>query len=354
MMTDDTMTNDMMTDRLSCLLEARDWLLADGAVGTNLFCMGLAAGEAPELWNASCPDKVRALYRQWVETGCDLFLTNTFGSNRARLALHGAAHRAGELSRLGARLAREEADKAGRSVVVAGSVGPTGAILQPVGPLSFAEAVEIFHEQAEALKEGGVDVLWVETLSCPQEFKAAARASSLVGMPWCATMSFDTAGRTMMGVRVADLLELVAGLPALPVALGANCGTGVADSVRTVQEFAALGARIPVIAKGNAGIPSYVGGHVHYDGTPELMAEYAVMCRDSGARIIGGCCGSGTAHLGAMRTALQARPPALPPTPEQITAQLGLGSLARRSPLPAARVRKGRRRGEPRMHPPAG
>lgn len=312
-----------MSDALSKLLQTRDWLLADGATGTNLFNMGLMAGDAPELWNVDAPDKIRALYRGAVEAGSDIFLTNSFGGNASRLKLHDAQSRVGELNRAAAELGREIADGADRPVVVAGSVGPTGDIMQPVGTLSHADAVEMFHEQAEALKDGGVDVLWVETISAPEEYRAAAEAFALAGMPWCGTMSFDTAGRTMMGLTAADLVKLVESLPNRPLAFGANCGTGASDLLRTTLSFAAQGPEIPMIAKGNAGIPKYVDGHIHYDGTPDLMADYACMARDAGARIIGGCCGTMPDHLRAMRAALETCAPADRPTLEQIVDRIG-------------------------------
>ncbi len=312
------------TDRLSRMLAGRDWLMADGATGTTLFNMGLGAGDAPELWNTAAPDKIRALYRGAVEAGSDLFLTNSFGGNAARLKLHDAQGRVRELNRVAAELGREVADAAGREIVVAGSIGPTGEIMEPMGALTFDAAVEIFHEQAEGLKEGGVDVLWVETISDANEYRAAAEAARLAGMPWVGTMSFDTAGRTMMGVTSADLAALVEKLPNPPLAFGANCGVGAADLLRTVLGFLAAGSERPLVAKGNAGIPKYVHGHIHYDGTPELMAEYAVLARDCGARIIGGCCGTLPEHLSAMRAALEERPAApARPTLEEIAEKLG-------------------------------
>ena len=312
-----------MSDLLSRLLETRDWLMADGATGTNLFNMGLSSGDAPEMWNVEHPDRIRTLYRGAVEAGSDIFLTNSFGANAARLKLHNAQGRTRELNRIAASLGREVADAAGRPVVVAGSMGPTGEIFEPMGPMTHAQAVEIFHEQAEGLKEGGADVLWVETISAPEEFKAAAEACALAGMPWCGTMSFDTAGRTMMGVTSAAMVAMVDKLAYPPLAFGANCGVGAADLLRTVLGFMAQGPERPVIAKGNAGIPKYHDGHIHYDGTPELMAEYAVLARDAGVRIIGGCCGTMPEHLRAMRAALESRPRGDRPSLEQIAAKLG-------------------------------
>ncbi len=312
-----------MSNALTDMLASRDWILADGATGTNLFNMGLASGDAPELWNADQPDKIRALYSSAVEAGSDLFLTNTFGGNASRLKLHSAENRVQELNRLGAELGRDVADASGRKIVVAGSVGPTGEIMAPMGSLTHELAVEMFHEQAEGLKAGGADVLWVETISAPEEYKAACEAAALAGMPWCGTMSFDTAGRTMMGVTSAAMAQMVGKLKHAPLAFGANCGVGASDLLRTVLGFVESGSDLPIIAKGNAGIPKYHDGHIHYDGTPDLMADYAVLARDCGARIIGGCCGTMPEHLRAMRDALETRAPGPRPTLEQIQAALG-------------------------------
>lgn len=317
-----------MTDALSRMLETRDWVLADGATGTNLFNMGLSAGDAPEMWNEEHPDRIRKLYSMAVEAGSDLFLTNSFGGNAARLKLHGAQKRARELSRFSAEIGREVADTADHPVIVAGSVGPTGEIMAPMGALTHELAVEIFHEQAEGLKEGGADVLWLETISAPGEYKAAAEAFKLADMPWCGTMSFDTAGRTMMGMTSADMADMVEKLDNPPLGYGANCGVGASDLMRTVLGFVAQGHERPVIAKGNAGIPKYVDGHIHYDGTPDLMADYACLARDAGARIIGGCCGTMAEHLTKMRAALENRPRGERPTLEQITEKLGAFSSA--------------------------
>ncbi|MGR3453062.1 betaine--homocysteine S-methyltransferase [Pseudooceanicola sp.] len=317
-----------MTDALTRLLSERDWLMADGATGTNLFNMGLGAGDPPELWNVEAPEKIRTLYAGAIDAGSDIFLTNTFGGNAARLKLHDAQSRVMELNRAGAEIGRELADRSGRTVIVAGSVGPTGEIMAPMGALTHAAAVEMFHEQAEGLKAGGADVLWLETISAPEEYRAAAEAFALADMPWCGTMSFDTAGRTMMGVTSADMVAMVEKLPNPPIAFGANCGVGASDLLRTVLGFAAQGSERPVISKGNAGIPKYVDGHIHYDGTPELMAEYAVMARDCGATIIGGCCGTMPEHLEKMHEALSTRPRGPRPTLDEITAKLGAFSSA--------------------------
>ena len=330
------------------MLSERPWILADGATGTNLFNMGLLSGDAPELWNEQHPERIRKLYQMAVDAGSDLFLTNSFGGNASRLKLHDQAHRAFHLSKISAEIGRDVADKSERDIIVAGSVGPTGDIMQPVGPLSHSDAVEIFHEQAEGLKEGGADVLWLETISAPEEYRAAAEAFARADMAWCGTMSFDTAGRTMMGVTSSAFVELASGLPNPPLGFGANCGTGAADLLRTLQGLAAHTPAQALIAKGNAGIPKYVDGHIHYDGTPELMADYAVMARDSGATIIGGCCGTMSDHLSAMRKALETRPIADKPSHQDITKALGAFSSetdgTEPGGAPPTRVRRGRRK----------
>jgi len=301
-----------MSNALTDLLKTRDWLLTDGATGTTLFNMGLTSGDAPEMWNETETDKIRALYSGAVDAGSDIFLTNTFGGNASRLKLHGAEKRAGELSRMGAEIGREIADKAGRTVVVAGSMGPTGEIMAPMGPLTHEIAVEVFHDQAEGLKAGGADVLWAETISAPEELRAVAEAAALADMPWCVTMSFDTAGRTMMGTTSGEMTRIIGKLAHQPVAYGANCGVGSSDLIRTLMGFGKGSG--PLIAKGNAGIPKYHDGHIHYNGTPELMADYAVLARNAGATIIGGCCGTTPDNLRAMRAALESTPrgPAAP------------------------------------------
>ena len=331
------------------LLAERKTLMADGATGTNLFNMGLEAGEAPELWNVDAPEKIEKLYRFAVDAGSDLFLTNSFGGNASRMKLHDAQDRVKELNMAAAGIGRKVADSATKKVLVAGSVGPTGEIMGAVGTLSHEDAVDMFYEQALALMEGGCDVLWLETISAHEEYLAAADAFNKAGAPWVGTMSFDTAGRTMMGLKPADLVDLINSIPNKPLAFGANCGVGASDLLRTISGFAdareAIGLDIPIISKGNAGIPKYVEGAIVYDGTPELMGNYAVMARDLGASIIGGCCGTMPEHLVAMRNALDSTPAGPRPTFGEIETALGGFSSTSDGTGEAAPVRKNRRRG---------
>jgi methionine synthase I (cobalamin-dependent) len=286
-------------------LNSRPWMLADGATGTNYFQMGLVSGDAPELWNVDHPDRVRKLHREFIAAGADIILTNTFGGNRHRLKLHNDQHRVHELNVAAVKNARVEADAASRDVYVAGSMGPTGEIFVPVGTMPHEEGVAAFEEQAKALKDGGADVLWIETMSSEEELRAAVEGAAKVGLPIVTTMSFDTNGRTMMGITPTVFGALTQSLTVTPVAIGANCGVGASELIATVMGITAARPDAAVVAKGNCGIPQYHDGHIHYTGTPELMAEYARIAVDAGARIIGGCCGTSPEHLASMRHALE-------------------------------------------------
>ena len=338
-----------MLGKLAEIVESRGWILADGATGTSLFSAGLPPGEAPELWNVERPDQVAALCKNSIDAGAEIVLTNSFGSNRARLKMHQAGSRSFEISRISAEIARGVADSSAGRIVVAGSVGPTGELMEPSGPLKHSDAVEIFHEQMEGLKDGGVDVIWIETMSDLGELSAAAEAAGMTGMKFSATMSFDTSGRTMMGTGVADLTEWASRSPDPPIAIGSNCGAGASDLLRTLLEFAAHSSDIPIVAKGNAGIPKFIDGKIHYDGSPELMADYAQLARDAGARIIGGCCGTGPEHLRRMRERLESVSVGSAPEPDEIVERLGpFSSLATtRKPKPSRQGRRHRRRAVP-------
>jgi 5-methyltetrahydrofolate--homocysteine methyltransferase len=328
-------------------LNSRPWLLADGATGTNYFQMGLVSGDAPEMWNFEHPERVRALHRQFIAAGADIILTNTFGGNRHRLKLHNAQDRVPEINIAAAKNARAEADSAGRPVYVGGSMGPTGEIFQPVGTMSHEEGVAAFAEQALALKEGGVDVLWIETMSSEEELRAAVEGASKAGLPIVTTMSFDTNGRTMMGITPKAFGALAASLPTQPVAIGANCGVGASELIATVLGITAARPDATVVAKGNCGIPQYSDGHIHYTGTPELMADYARIALDAGAKIVGGCCGTSPGHLAAMRKSLESYTKGERPTVELIEKRLGpVSELAKGIDTAAAgAARRERRRG---------
>lgn len=328
-------------------LATRPWLLADGATGTNYFQMGLVSGDAPEMWNFEHPERVRSLHRRFIEAGADIILTNSFGGNRHRLKLHNAQDRVREINIAAATNARAEADAAGRPVYVGGSVGPTGEIMEPVGAMSHDEAVKAFAEQALALRDGGVDVIWIETMSSEEELKAAVEGVAQAGLPIVTTMSFDTNGRTMMGITPKAFGAITAALPTQPVAIGANCGVGASELVATVLGISEARPDAAVVAKGNCGIPQYVDGHIHYTGTPELMADYARIALDAGAKIIGGCCGTSPEHLASMRKSLESYSRGSRPSLELIEAKLGpVSELAKGHDVAAAgAARRERRRG---------
>jgi 5-methyltetrahydrofolate--homocysteine methyltransferase len=310
-----------MRTSLADLLATGKVLLADGATGTNYFAAGLTAGEPPEFWTVDRPDEVSSLHQQFVDAGADIILANTFGCNRQRLKLHKAEDRVYELARRAAELAGEVAAKAARPVVVAGSVGPTGELFEPLGALTHEVAVASFAEQMRGLLDGGADVAWIETMSSTEEVHAAAAAAIEVGIPYVVTCSFDTAGRTMMGLLPAQLSEVLSAEPVLPLAQGANCGVGAPDILVTM--LAMEGAAVPLVCKGNCGVPQFVGTEIVYSGTPELMARYAELAVDAGARIVGGCCGTTPLHLAGMRAAIDGHQRADRPTVDDIVASVG-------------------------------
>lgn len=332
---------------LSDLLEAKGVLLADGATGTSLFAMGLEAGEAPELWNEAKPENITKLHQDFVDAGADIILTNSFGGTRHRLKLHQAQDRVYDLNRRAAEIARAVADKAPRKVITAGSVGPTGELLIPLGALSYEDAVAAFAEQIEGLKDGGAEVAWIETMSSPDEIRAAAEAATKVGLPFVYTGSFDTAGKTMMGLHPKDIHGVGRDIGEGPIAVGANCGVGASDILSSLLDMTEADQNAIVVVKGNCGIPEFRGSVIHYSGTPPLMADYVRLARDAGARIIGGCCGTSCEHLAAMRGALDSYTPGERPTLDVIVERIGplRNKTANETAAAPARERGSRRRG---------
>jgi 5-methyltetrahydrofolate--homocysteine methyltransferase len=292
---------------LQTLLQTQPYLLADGATGTTLMRAGLSHGNPPEEWNTLHPDRIRKMHRDFIEAGSQIILTNSFGGTSYRLKLHNMQDRVHEFNVAAARNARTEANAAPHLVAVGGSIGPSGEILFPLGEARFADVKAAFAEQAAALTEGGVDVLWIETMSDLQEVRAAAEgAREASPLPLVITMTFDTNGHTMMGVSPIQALEAIREYN--PIALGGNCGNGPGEIENVIQAMASVGLDIPLVAKSNAGMPKLVDGHAHYDATPEQMACYAVHVRNLGATIIGGCCGNSVDHIRAMAEALRTTP----------------------------------------------
>lgn len=312
-----------MSHPLQQLLDEKGVLLADGATGTNLFAEGLEAGEAPEVWNFEFPEKISMHHQRFVEAGADIILTNSFGGTQQRLKLHNLQDRVFEVNKKAAELARAVADKAGRKVIVAGSVGPTGELFEPLGALTHQVAVDSFAEQIKGLKAGGIDVVWIETMSAAEEMQTAAEAATRENMPFVYTASFDTAGKTMMGLHPRDIHSVAAPLVQKPFAVGSNCGVGASDILASLLEMTDAEPDANVIVKGNCGIPEFRGAEIYYSGTPELMSEYARLAMDAGARIIGGCCGTSYNHLAAMRTAIDGHTRRVRPTVAEVVEKIG-------------------------------
>jgi 5-methyltetrahydrofolate--homocysteine methyltransferase len=303
--------SDHPNERWRRLLDGGGPVLADGAMGTMLFAAGLQFGDPPEVWNLAHPDVVRSVHRGYLEAGARIVLTNTFGGNALRLGLHGLEDRVDELNRTAAILLRAEVEAAGGGALVAGDIGPTGQIMAPLGTLDYPTAVEAFAEQARALVAGGVDVLWIETMSDLEEVRAAIEGVRRVTteLPIIATMTFDTRGHTMMGVSPEQAVEAIAGWGA--AAVGGNCGNGPEEIVPVIERMHRAAPDVVLVAKSNVGMPALVGTQAVYRTEPATMAEWALRMRDAGATVIGACCGSTPAHLAAMADALGVpRPPA--------------------------------------------
>jgi 5-methyltetrahydrofolate--homocysteine methyltransferase len=290
--------------RWRALLDEGGPILADGAMGTMLFASGLQFGDPPEVWNVSQPEVVRRIQRGYLEAGSRIVMTNTFGGNRLRLRLHGLHERVGELNRTAAILLRKEVDAAGGRALVAGDIGPTGEIMAPLGTLSDEEATEVFAEQAAALIAGGVDVIWIETMSHLSEIRAAIQGVRQVSadIPIIATMTFDTRGHTMMGVSPEQAVTSLAAWGA--DAIGGNCGNGPDELLPVIERMRAAAPDVTLVAKSNAGMPELVDMRAVYRADPATMAEAGLAFQAAGARIIGACCGSTPAHLKAMAEAL--------------------------------------------------
>ena len=312
------------------ILEEKSHILADGATGTNLFAMGLETGDPPEPWNVDHKDRIRALHQGFVDAGSDLFLTNSFGGTSFRLKLHSLEKRVFELNKAAGLIAREVADQADRRVIVAGAMGPTGEMIEPHGLMTPKDAADAFKAQAEGLAEGGVDVLWLETMYAMEELEAAMEAVKDIGLPVCATMSFDTAGKTMMGITPSNLAKRSKDLNLS--GFGANCGIGAPDLLATINDISKnVDPGTVVISKANCGIPEFVDGSIIYSGTEELMSQYVQIAMNSGAKIIGGCCGTSFDHVRAMRKAMDRHSVSPPPTLQEIEEKVGVMSEGSKS-----------------------
>jgi 5-methyltetrahydrofolate--homocysteine methyltransferase len=284
-------------------LQSGEILIADGSTGASLQKMGLKPGIPPEDLVFDAPEMVLELEGAFVAAGSDIILTDTFGGTRVRMKESKYVERAPEVNKRAAELARQAASR-WAGVLVAGSIGPTGLLMKPYGPLSVEEATATFAEQAKALAEGGVDLLVIETMFAFEEADAAFKgARSVTDLPIVVSFSYDQGVRSMMGVKPADMFKRYKEMGA--VMIGANCGTTLENMEKIQQEYAAMEPGFPLWAKPNAGQPHLVDGVTTFDVTPEQMAEYAVKYVALGARVVGGCCGNMPGHIAAIAKAVK-------------------------------------------------
>src|SRR5438445_2714556 len=287
-------------DVLAQLLE-RGPVLFDGAMGTELFARDVPAECCLEELNLTDPIKVTGIHRDYIAAGADAIETNTFGANRFGLGEHYLEQLVQQINRAGARLAVEARNASGRPVLVAGSVGPLGRPIEPVGAIKRSSAERIFGEQVQALAEAGVDLLVLETFTALGELEAAVEAARATApqLPIVAHMSFDDEANPAQAAAA-----LVRALEPLRVSgIGANCGSGPAAALEVTAHLAAAGAR-NISVMPNAGLPQRVGGRLVYSTGPEYFADVAERLVSAGARIVGGCCGTGPRHIALIRDRL--------------------------------------------------
>ena len=289
-------------------LNSGEILVADGATGSNLQKMGLKPGRPPEDLIIDNPDILYQLEKSFVDAGSDIILTCTFGGTRMRMKDSKYQDRTPEVNIRAAELARKAAASRNDGVLVAGSIGPVGALLKPYGPLNADDVKETFAEQARALAEGGVDLLLIETMFSFEETTAAFEgATSVTDLPIVVSFSYDRDTRTMMGVKPKDVIKRYCEMGATLV--GANCGTTLDNMEAVVKEYVATVPDFPLWVKPNAGVP-----HMDieteqgvYDMGPEDMATYAKKYAELGAKVVGGCCGNTPEHIAAIVKAVKSQ-----------------------------------------------
>lgn len=311
-------------------------LLADGAMGTLLYARGVPFDRCFDELNLSAPETVKGIHRDYIDSGAELIETNTFGANRFKLSIHNLERRLAEVNRTGASLAREAVRASGRSVFVAGSMGPIGRPMTPLGTVTPEEVRDAFAEQAAALVEGRADLLILETFTDLAELVEAVRGvRSVTDVPLIAQMTFTQEGKTLLG---HEPREIVQALEALHVdVVGANCSVGSQGILEVISEMAGVVTAARLSAMPNAGFPAYVGGRYMYFSTPAYMAEHARQLVALGVRVIGGCCGTTPEHIAVTREAL-ARPatepvPTIRPIPRSVEPQADVALPAEPTPL---------------------
>jgi 5-methyltetrahydrofolate--homocysteine methyltransferase len=283
-------------------LKSGKTLVANGATGTNLQKMGIQPGIAPEELVMDQPDLILKLESDFAAAGAEILLTCTFGGTSLRMKESKYAQRAIELNTRAAELARQVASTRS-GTLVAGSIGPTGLLMKPFGPLTPEEAIAAFTDQVKGLVAGGVDLLVIETMFAYDEADAAFKAARTVtDLPIVVSFSYDRGTRTMMGVKPAEMITRYKEMGA--VLVGANCGTTLENMEKVEQEYATAEPGFPLWIKPNAGLPRIVEGETVYDVQPGQMGEYAKKYAALGARVVGGCCGNTPEHIAAIARAI--------------------------------------------------
>src|SRR5919109_2796835 len=286
-------------------LQSGEILVADGATGSNLQKMGLKPGRPPEDLIIDDPNTIMEPALSFVDGGSDIILTCTFGGTRMRMKDSKYQDRAPEVNRRAAELARQSAS-ARTDVLVAGSMGPVGALIKPYGPLEAEDVKATFAEQAKALAEGGVDLLLIETMFAFEETTAAFEgARAATDLPIVVSFSYDRGTRSMMGVKPKDVIKKYSEMGVTLV--GANCGTTLENMEAVVQEYAATLPGFPLWVKPNAGVPHMDNETEQgvYDMGPEDMAKFSQRYVELGAKVVGGCCGNTPKHIAAIMKAVK-------------------------------------------------
>src|SRR5579863_6235079 len=282
-------------------------LVADGAMGTALYGKGIFFNRCYDELNLSLPAIVRDVHQEFIEAGAEIIETNTFGANRKRLGAFGFAEKIRAINQAGVRIAREAArDQA----FVAGAVGPLGARLEPLGPVSFSEARALFREQIVALAEAGVDLLILETFRDLDELREAvfaAREAAGDDIALIAQVSIEDDGRLRDGASTENFTRALDEWPVDIV--GLNCSSGPRVTLETIEKMAAYTHK-PLSAMPNAGLPVTVEGRNLYLCSPEYMAQYARRFMQAGVKIVGGCCGTTAAHIKEIRSEARSLQPA--------------------------------------------
>ena len=284
------MSNSIFIDQLA----TGKTFISDGATGTNLQAQGLTPGEPPESWLLTKPEQIIKLHTDFIDAGADIILTNTFGATSIRLKQSNLGDRTKEINAKAVQCAKQAVN--GRPIYIAGSIGPTGEMLKPLGSLEEEDAETTFAEQARLLVEAGVDLVVIETQFDMTEAKIAVSAvRSISDIPVVCSFSFDRGYRTMMGVKPEQMAKE---LTALDIDLiGINCGRSIEDNFGVLQEVQA-NTPLPIWFKPNAGLPALDDdGKSVYDLTPQHMASHVQEWINTGARVVGGCCGTSPEHL---------------------------------------------------------